>query len=437
MKKLDNFLRRWPITVLPLLWVLFSILNVLVNCIPDRLVKGSIASGIAQIKTEGAHPWIFFTPQSQLDSFTDSIMLQQSQRTSNWNAVTAYFTNREKWVSLESSAIHNPVYAAFANQGYPRYWHGYAIILKPLLVFFNYSAIRIISFIILAFLICIAFGVVKERFGIIAALCFTTTLSLINIFAVPMSLVFSPVTYITLSSICMIRIFDSQDYRVLAFMVVGAITNYVDFLTFPLLTLCIPLIFCVMHDALCDTTTLFRRFFTVIYSSLMWLIGYSSTWIMKWVISSLVIRENVISDAIHSIMVRSDTGGVNEAHGVTFNKAEIIQNNYNCIMSNVPKRMVFLFFFVIVSLLCLKFIKEGGNIRILGSNILSGLPVLLIGVAPIVWYAVLANHSAIHMEFYAYKDAAITIMSLLMFIVLMFASPNIKNQHQDIDFKNG
>lgn len=382
-------------------------------------MKNNIAAGIAQIKSEGSHPWIFFTPQSQLDNFTDSIMLQQSQRTSDWNAVTAYFTNEDKWPYLKSNSQHNPLYAAFANQGYPRYWHGYTVLLKPLLVFLNYNAIRIVSFVVLAFLLCVAFDEVRKRFGLISGFCFVATLALINIFVVPMSLVFSPVIYITLCSVCLLRVFDTHNYRILAFTVIGAFTNYVDFLTFPLLTLCVPLIFCMMHDILYESMNLSHRLLSVICSSVMWLVAYASTWIMKWVVSSLIIRENVISDAIYNIMVRSDTGGVNESRGMTFNKADIILGNYTLLLSNLPKKVCLLIFITVIIIAYFKLRKRGFSLVYLIKRTINASPILLIGFAPIVWYCVLANHSAIHMEFYAYKNSSITILSILMFFVLV------------------
>lgn len=428
MKRSLTVIKRYPIIVLPVLWLLFALLNILTNCIPDRLVKGSIASGLAQIKNEGDHPWVFFTPQSQLDNFTDAIMIQQSQRTSGWNSVTAYFADSSQWSTLESGAVHNPIYAAFANQGYPRYWHGYTLFLKPLLVVFNYSSIRIISFVVLTFLLCAAFSVVKDRFGLIAALCFTTSLVSINFFVVPMSLVFSPVTYITLLSICALKVFDSHTNRVLAFTVIGAFTNYTDFLTFPLLTLCFPLIFCVMYDAVYEKNmSLLKRFWIVIYSGLMWLIGYASTWFMKWVFSSIVIHQNVISDAIHSIMIRSDTGGVNEAQGESFNKIEVIQNNYRCLLANMPKRFMLLFVVLVIIILAYKFLRIS-SINEVVTRLISGSPILLISIAPVVWYAALSNHSAIHMEFFAYKNASITFLGILLYIVLLFSASSDENK---------
>lgn len=64
---------RIPVLILPILWFIFSVLLVTTNAIPDRLVKQPISDGIAKLTQEGDHPWTFFTPQSQLDNFTDKI----------------------------------------------------------------------------------------------------------------------------------------------------------------------------------------------------------------------------------------------------------------------------------------------------------------------------------------------------------------------------
>lgn len=73
----------------------------------------------------GDRPWILFTRQSQLDNYSDRVMLQQSQRVSEWNEAVQQFVLPQYWEPYRANAVHNPLYAAFWNQGYTRYWHGY------------------------------------------------------------------------------------------------------------------------------------------------------------------------------------------------------------------------------------------------------------------------------------------------------------------------
>lgn len=419
-------LKKTPLLVLPILWVFFSIMLVFTNFLPDRLVKASIAGGIQEAKNEGDHPSIFFTPQSKLDNFTDQIMMQQCQRTSNWNSITSRFATKQEWHSLESNALHNPLNAAFSNQGYSRYWHGYTVFLKPLLIVFNYSAIRTLFFLLFGILLCLAFDKIRQRFGIFAACALLISIVVANFFVVPMSLVFSPVFYVTLMCVIGIDYFKRTDNRVLLFLIVGAVTNYVDFLTVPMLTLCIPLAFVVAYDAINSSCSAKACFISMIRSGLAWLLGYASTWGIKWMLSSLVLHKNIIADAIQNILIRSDSGGVNEAKGMSFNRGDVIQANYQFMFDQIPLRLSALILISLICVLLYRFLKYGGDVRLLYLNFKKASPLLIIGCAPVVWYSALVNHSSIHMEFYAYKNVAISILCSLLFFVLLFLKPDDK-----------
>ena len=424
-RKIVDRIRRCPLLVLPLLWALFSLLLVALNAFPDRYVKQSIQRGIDETMAEGDHPWLFFTSQSQIDNFTDRIMLQQSQRTSLWNSVTAVFAKKNEWDDLSGSAVSNPLFAAFSNQGYPRYWHGYTVILKPLLAIFDYTAIRMISFIMLLFLICLAFSKVCKEFGLLISFCFLMTLSTVNIFVVPMSLVFSPVFYILLLTIVKIDLFKNVNNRFLLFLVIGCLTNYFDFLTIPLVTLCIPLVFVSLYDFFDYKLEYYKRFSNVAVCGLGWLLGYASTWGMKWVLSSLVLGKNVVEDAIRNILIRSDSGGINEAKGQSFDRIETIKNNYTYMFENYPKRFVALLIVFIVILQIWKLYFHKYDFK---RNLINSFPVLMIAFAPIVWYIALSNHSTIHMEFYAYKNVSITIFCMLLYLILVLYPSSAKRE---------
>lgn len=59
----------------------------------------------------------------------------------------------------------NSLIAAISINGYPRYWHGYQIVLRPLLVFTSYGGIRQIYGFILMFLIGINFFFLLKKNG--------------------------------------------------------------------------------------------------------------------------------------------------------------------------------------------------------------------------------------------------------------------------------
>lgn len=401
---------KFPVLVLPLLWVVFSVLLVITNAIPDRLVKGSIARGIDELTQQGDHPWIFFTPQSQLDNFTDKIMLQLSQRTSGWNDVTKYFASKTDWSELDTKALHNPLFAAFSNQGYSRYWQGYTVILKPLLVFFSLDAIRIISSVLLLVLICLAFATLKKEFNVVVAVVFCLAMTMINITVVPFSLVFSPVIYTVLISILGIRLLYGK-HRILLFLIIGSVINFLDFLTFPILTLCFPLALLVMADIKHGDTyvSVLAKF---IKSGFAWLLGYASTWAMKWVLSSVVTGRNIIKDAIKNIFIRTDTA----SSAVHYDKVEVISNNYAYLFEHYPVRLVVLVVVVLLALQVLHIRKHCLSTRLVVDNCIKATSLFILALAPVVWYVCLTNHSSIHIEFFAYKNAVVSVFAILVLL---------------------
>lgn len=81
---------------------------------------------------EGGYPSpMFATGQSDLDIYTDSKMYER-------------LTADEGMTALE---------AAMDMQDYPRYWHGYLTVLKPLSIFFTYREIRYINMFIVNILL--------------------------------------------------------------------------------------------------------------------------------------------------------------------------------------------------------------------------------------------------------------------------------------------
>lgn len=423
LKKNRQNVMRYPLLVLPIAWITFSILIILVNCIPDRLVKQSIQAGIDALSAEGDHPWIFFTPQSQLDNFTDRIMLQMSQRTSSWNTVTQYFSDVSEWPWLEANSLHNPLFAAFSNQGYPRYWHGYTVFLKPLLVFFSFDAIRVISFVVLLILLGYAFYILKTEYNLLVACVFSISMTMINVFVVPLSLVFAPVVYLTVLCVIGIRSFYGRS-RVVLFLLVGSVINFLDFLTFPLLTLCFPLGLLIYYDVR-QSEKVSRIVVNFISSGFAWLLGYAATWFVKWIFSSVITGKNIIKDAIENILIRTDTGD-STAH---FDKMDTIVSNYDCLFDNYPIRFIVLVLLIVIVAQYASVKRDGISCINIRKNLFKGIPLLVLAIAPVIWYFLLVNHSNIHMEFFAYRNAVVTVFSILMYLSCISIKAQIADEH--------
>ena len=88
---------------------------------------------------------------------------------------------------------------------YGRYWHGYQLILKPLLVFFDYSSIRIINYFILSSLTFLCLLFILRRYDATVSLLFLLSLLLVGFPVVPMTIQFSTCFYIAI--LCYVKKF--------------------------------------------------------------------------------------------------------------------------------------------------------------------------------------------------------------------------------------
>lgn len=83
---------------------------------------------------------------------------------------------------------------------YGRYWHGYLIVLKTLLLFLNVSEIRMLNLILQGTLFCILLYLVRKRIGAVYQIPLLLMEAVLNPIVLPLSLQFSWVYYIGILS---------------------------------------------------------------------------------------------------------------------------------------------------------------------------------------------------------------------------------------------
>ena len=121
-----------------------------VYCLPIDSIECHVRSSAVTISEEGAYPRLYSWCHSQLDNWTDSIMLLEAADATEASALDkamlAYRGSIEDKNPAETLVAHYVQDVEFTRTSdYARYWHGYLVVLKPLLSFFNYGTIRIIN----------------------------------------------------------------------------------------------------------------------------------------------------------------------------------------------------------------------------------------------------------------------------------------------------
>ena len=130
----------------------------------------------------------------------------------------------------------------------------------------------------------------EDKIGIINAGIFAISLILYGYLLVSYSLESAPVFLVMMiSSIILLKKIKKIKNLYLFIFIIACITNYVDYLTVPLITLAIPLILYITYKQKENSNLQYKYFIKIIIkSSIIWLLGYALTWFSKWVIYDIL-----------------------------------------------------------------------------------------------------------------------------------------------------
>ena len=391
-----NKIRLITVSYITLL-VIFLTSLVLSSLIPSSLVKNNIGSSIPTLKSEGTYPSTGFSlRQVVLDNYTDPLMLNIAYSIDSKQPIRSALINiRHASAQDEINQINN-LESLYKDQakvsfGYERYWHGYLIYLRPLLVFFSYSGIRILmSLFLFGTLLYFLFQSWK-KLGKKFTLFFLIGLVAIDFFFIGKSIQFSGVFFVgVLGSIYLMSTYKKNDDQYMLFFIIGAITSFIDLLTAPLVTLGMMLI----------VLTALNKNSKVLLHSVFWSVGYLSLWASKWVIAQIFFAPAAISTSFDQIINRTVTKPDTDFSIVNTLRLNIFQ----LIGYNRTEQILLLVIFGIIFLISITYFSF--SIKKLKSL----LPWVVIAFIPYIWYVVAANHSYLHV-WYTYRNQLMTVIS--------------------------
>ena len=382
----------------------------------DRIVK-NVDYSIGILEKEGLYfnPFYTFNPNLEkvavLDNYTDSILLNVAldNNTKYTNifkktVLNTFYEKDKNQITNLKDVLNNDINS---NNFYIRYWFGSEILLKPMLVFNDYSEIRYINMILMNIILILLCYLISKRIGFKFVIPFVLSLLFMNYTNISMSLQYSPVMYIMLISsivVLMINNKKKQYYNYL-FLLIGCSTAFFDLLTYPLITLGYPLIFYVItqYNNKNNFKKYYKQFLLLI---LLWGIGYGGTYLFKWAIASFVLGENCFKSAFTQLQYRLDLTGSDEITkiGALSKNVNVYFNKYTILLTTM---------FVIVLGVFVKIRK----FRINKIKIYDIIPLLMILISPYLWYLILTNHSYIHC-WMTYKIQGICLFSLLSIIMI-------------------
>ena len=202
------------------------------------------------------------------------------------------------------------------------------------------------------------------------------------------------------------------------FLIVGILTSYFDFLTYPIVTLGIPL--CCYF--LLETDRLWNNIKRLTGFSVSWAIGYAGMWAAKWVIADLTLHTGTIKDAIWSIIGRTEAiGGRPRMNGGVYVIGLNLQEYpvYIGIAAGV---------LAAIAIGMLVMIIVTGKWKEIFAQL---VPVVLTAAIPFVWIIAVQHHSALHARF-TFRILSVAAAAAITFIVLNVKQAKKQQKSQKI-----
>ncbi len=385
--------------------LLGTLLLVLVFCIPTGRIKENVKASVDRvlISADSVSDNAFLEHVIRnKESYTDSIMVQYAfERIEDKNvyehAMWAYHYDLEEeiWAAEDSlkAVLNDKDPSEMHLREYSRYWHGYLLYLKPLLLLFTWEQLVWIELALhIVLLITVAVLAVKKKLSCVVP-AMVAGLLFMKPELMTVSLTMSVCLIITMAAmifqLCKGDWLEQKGWYPEFFLCVGILTSYFDFLTYPIMTLGFPLCLYFMSREQEGVWAAIKR---IVGYSFCWGVGYAGMWASKWVIADITLQTGTIKDALWNVIGRTEAiGGRPRMNGgfyvVSLNLQEYGSSIYP-VMAGVLMAAVVV---MIILALCNKV-----SVKTVCQTI---VPFLIIAVIPFAWIVVVQHHSALHARF--------------------------------------
>lgn len=427
-RKKSVFWIQVTVTIIGMI-VLGALLLFCAYLLPTGRMKSHIAESDETFNYEGIYPMIIQGYKcTQLDNYTDGLMYTTAIYPGSGDTLRDMLENpRIEYDDVNMvqgmNDYANDVQGRESHQyeiTYGRYWHGYLVVLKALLLFLNVSEIRMLNLILQGTLFCILLYLVRKRIGAVYQIPLLLMEAVLNPIVLPLSLQYSWVYYVGILSAIVFLIKEKwrPESVLQLFLIIGMVTSYVDLLTYPLITLGLPMMVFLLQWQKNDGTWR-KKLLYFMGNSMLWGIGYAVMWGSKWVLNSIFTNGNIFENVRAEIEIRlSNTGEAQE----TFTAGMVLERNYD-VIKQFPFHLLWIAFLIVV-VFCYIVGKRRKKIEKINHNqLLNLVPWFGLSIIPLAWIAVMGNHSWVHYWF-TYRELSVTVLGLSCFLMQLL--PNTK-----------
>ena len=403
--------------VLCLCVILGTVSVIAAYALPTEKMTEHVLESLATFENEETYPLVYDGYYgSMLDNYSDGLMLNIAIGGTEFHTVFAAMSNL--YASYYDCV--NPMYALIKSlsgnrddwlvwEYYCRYWNGYVVWLKPLLLFLTYPQIRLLNMALeLSLAGLILWQMTKKKLaGYIPAvlLCWYAMCPV----AVALCMEYSMSAYVALLSSLAVLLLSGkhgQRSRVwpYVFMLTGVCESFFNFLVNPVLGIVCGLgMWCLVFT----DGTLWSRVKQLLSLGVHWVFGYLGMWASKWVVSSVLTKRNNISESIEKIFYHT----AQNADGEEITRFQGLQRTAENLFSNPILGILCVALVLVTAVMLLRSPKTG-----LGETCVRAVPQLLLGLVPIAWTIVVATHSYQHFWF-SYRTLCGSVLTFACFLL--------------------
>ena len=435
-----------------LLGIYFAIMT-LTSLIPSGMLENNVRESSETLVQEGEKVTFDLKyKEENIFTFTDALMINTAYSIDNNHPIESFILARKNYIPGQTTEFYpDGQYNLGANENYiskengdlyqtkelyglmhgdniqdsyeyARYWHGYLSILRPLLLLFNYSGIRIVLAIITLISIVALITLLCKKISITSGVIYGIGLLAISIFIVTKSINEILIFIVAfISSIILLLKKNPEKNIGIFFFVVGSVSNFIDLLTAPLVTLGITAITYFLLIQRNESKVNIKRYILdFLKICISWALGYGITWLSKWVITEIFFGRPIISQAIEQAVFRSNGPQINGMN--IFSLSNVFIRNMEYLSSPVAITILII---AVIYIIVMMIINRNKKIDF-KENLKKCLPYILIFFLPVIWYMVLKQHSYTHVNF-TYRILVISIISLLIIASKILVSKNMED----------
>jgi glycosyltransferase involved in cell wall biosynthesis len=341
----------------------------------------------------------------KLDNSIDCVMISIASLVDSNNKINSIIEmnqykidelHRTKKSFLETS---NGIYE---KEQYARYWHGYIIILRPLLALMNAKYIHIIIAIICITLFILLLVVLFKNdkwLAIVFLLASIITNSYIAYLCFETAFIFIIAYVISLLIINMYK--KNSKYVDVLLFISGMLTCFFDFLTVETISFTIPM-FIYLYLFIKDKKEIKLK--NILKYSICWVLGYAITFGLKWLIDIIYYGPSFINLLKSDMVVRIYD---NKMSPLILGSVSII----NSFRFMFPICFIQYDLFVLALVLLIAIYNFVFNYK----DRIKYLWLILISIIPIVRFYTLSTHSTTHL-FFTYRAFIPCVMLICIFI---------------------